>query len=245
MPFDTMDDTNGYYTRRIRMSRNRRNITTTTTMMMTLLFMSTAIMTVYGWTNIMNRKLLSLPTETVIDYSMKTTRIIRIESSKKMMKDYQHHALISNVKHTSSTRLCPMTTMMMMSSFSDNNEENDNDRLIMSNEQIEEHMKELQSKYPTNENAYLAASKARAIKKTPSRTDTATDNDWIQISKEKKRFTSEDDDDDNDWIRSIDDAASTNESRILFFPDEIGTSASDGDEDNEDNGNNEPKLLLF
>jgi hypothetical protein len=136
-----------------------------------------------------------------------------------------------------------------------NNNEVTNDHttpsLLIGN--MDQYMNELRRKYPTTENAYLAASKLRAIQKTPSRIDTATDDDWYSISQEKKQQMMSDDDDDLDWKRSQDafnDNSSTNESRILFFPDSApSTTNKDGDENDDENNNNnkndEPKLLLF
>ena len=66
-------------------------------------------------------------------------------------------------------------------------EEEDHPKLVLSNDEMQQQMASLKSKYPTSEADFLAAAKARSAARTASKETAATDNDWKSISDEKKQ----------------------------------------------------------
>ena len=113
-----------------------------------------------------------------------------------------------------------------------NSQDNDNDAegLLLSANDVNAQMAKLRSKYPTSEADYLAAARARNVAKQASSERTATDADWRNIAAEKKQAVGEVD----DWESSKLEAGNS-DSQILIPL--MSTNTDDGDE--------EPKLMLF
>jgi hypothetical protein len=93
---------------------------------------------------------------------------------------------------------------------------------------MEQQMALLRSKYPTSESAYLAAARARNDAKMASREESATDRDWQDMQQQKQQAVGDID----DWAESAKEAGNM-DSQILLpsLP--------------EEDGDDEPKLLLF
>jgi len=124
----------------------------------------------------------------------------------------------------------------------DNDNDNDDDLLLIGN--IEEAMQQIRRTsshlYPTSEAAYLSEARKRANEKRESINNQATDEDWMQVAKAKKRERQNDAgadgavavDDDEGWEASL-HADNEQESEIIFMP---------ATKDGEDGGD---KLMLF
>ena len=107
--------------------------------------------------------------------------------------------------------------------------------LILDVTQVQAHMNQLKSKYPTQEADYLAAARKRAELKVASRNDETTDDDWKRAAREKQQLAQGIDGDTigtDGWEASLQDAGNA-ESQILIPVDLFGQE-----------GNEEPKLLL-
>lgn len=103
------------------------------------------------------------------------------------------------------------------------------DGLILDN--VGEQMAQLSSKYPTSEADYVAAARARAAARTASKERTAKDEDWQAVRKQAQESGQAID----DWENSATEAGNI-DSQILL-PDLPG--------DENEGGDDEPKLLLF
>lgn len=90
-------------------------------------------------------------------------------------------------------------------------------------------LKELSSKYPTSENAFLTAAKKRAEEARAS-VNPSTDEDWMNLAKQNPGAG-------DSWEASLAEAG--NEESQILIPTDVAVS-NDEDEDEE-----EPKLLLF
>jgi hypothetical protein len=117
-------------------------------------------------------------------------------------------------------------------------EEEEQPSLLLNQNEIQEQMYSMKRMYPTSEIDYLAASRQRAQLKVESITNLASDQDWHQISMEKKQFMDDTTDADG-WESSITDSGNVADSSILLFADSIDSTNNSNDEDVE------PKLLLF
>jgi hypothetical protein len=115
---------------------------------------------------------------------------------------------------------------------SDSGDNEDEPKLLLTGDEINQQMARLRSKYPTSEADYLAAARARNAAKVASSERTATDSDWQQIAAEKLQAVGEID----DWEQSKAEAGNM-DSQILI-PIMESTTGEDGEEE-------EPKLLLF
>jgi hypothetical protein len=104
--------------------------------------------------------------------------------------------------------------------------------LLLSGEAIQQQMAQLRAKYPTSESAFLAAARARNAAKPESVNSQANDDDWKSVAAEQ-RAKYGDGGIVDDWENSAAEAGSM-ESQILIpqIP-------------NDDDDNEEPKLLLF
>jgi hypothetical protein len=103
-------------------------------------------------------------------------------------------------------------------------------RLVLSQDEMQQQMSKLRSKYPTAEADYLAAARARSTAKMASQERKATDGDYQELAEEKHKTFGETD----DWEDSKKEAGN-GDSQILI---PMMDSTEDGEED-------EPKLLLF
>lgn len=120
----------------------------------------------------------------------------------------------------------------------DSSNDNDNEtiKLVLNENEIQQQMRQIKTKYPTSESDYLAASKKRAAMKVDSVINTASDDDWKRISNEKKQYSANPDD---DWESSLKDS-NNSDNQILLF-----TENKDDDDDGDTDSSSEPKLLLF
>lgn len=101
-------------------------------------------------------------------------------------------------------------------------------------DKLQSHMSGLRSKYPTSENAFLAAARERAKNKKESADRKASDKDWSELAKDNEaKFGKED-----AWEASAKEAGNA-DSQVLFHIEEVS------DENDDDDGEAEPKLLLF
>ena len=128
-------------------------------------------------------------------------------------------------------------TMLFDSSDIENDEsvhqnvDNDDIKLLLSTNEVDEHMSKLRSKYPTSEADYLAAARKRNAARQASSERTATDDDWRQIAAEKMNAVGEID----DWDKSLSEAGNSDSQILIPLQSNL----------NEDGEEEEPKLMLF
>lgn len=105
------------------------------------------------------------------------------------------------------------------------------ERLILTSDDVEQQLQSLQSKIPKSEADYLAAARKRAEEHRASINSGASDEDWQRMVQQQN----------DGWEQSLADLAGSEESQILIPKGvEQQQDGSEGDEDEE-----EPKLLLF
>jgi hypothetical protein len=102
-------------------------------------------------------------------------------------------------------------------------------RLVLSQEEMQQQMANLRSKYPTAEADYLAAARARSAAKMASQDRKATEEDWNGLAQEKQKAFGETD----AWEESKKEAGNMDSQILIPMMDD------------EDGGEDEPKLLLF
>lgn len=129
------------------------------------------------------------------------------------------------------------SSLLSSSAGAAGDEEVEEQGLVLGKDDLEATMSRLQSKYPTSEASYLAASRKRAEEaragKLSSVEGAASDADWNAMADEKAKMMGDDD----AWEASKKEAGNE-DSQILMF-------TSPGDDDDDGGDEEEPKLLLF
>ena len=121
--------------------------------------------------------------------------------------------------------LKPTCLAMNIHSANESSSENENDNLVLGGDDLQTQMSKLRSKFPTSEADYLAAARARNLRKVESQNNLATDEDFQQIAREKAAAQQRGEESQDDWEK-----AESEDSGLLFYP--------TSDE------NDEPTLLL-
>merc|ERR1712071_714872 len=113
--------------------------------------------------------------------------------------------------------------------------EGEDPELITNN--FDENLASLSKQLPTSAADYLAAARKRAEEKRESVNSASSDDDWIKLAEQKKKNGSTGNED--GWEASLQDAGNA-ESQILI-PMDVAAKTKDNEDDEEE----EPKLLLF
>ena len=107
--------------------------------------------------------------------------------------------------------------------------------LILGGDEMEAQLQKLRSKFPTSEADYLTAARKRAEEARESVNNQSSDDDWKNISEQKRSSGLLED----DWVASLGEAGNS-ESQIL-----IPVSSEEKDDQDGGPAEEEPKLLLF
>jgi len=118
-------------------------------------------------------------------------------------------------------------------STSSNAEEDEEPRLILDSEVMNQQLNQMKSKYPTAEADYLAAARKRAEQKLESVNHMATDEEWQGLDQEVKKQTGGNIQD--GWEASLKEAGDAETSQILISTELEGEEGEDPPE---------PTLLL-
>lgn len=123
-------------------------------------------------------------------------------------------------------------TAVLFAEDTNNNEGGEGDDGLVLNG-LDEEMGQFSSKYSFTESDFLAAARKRAQERPASRNG-ATDQDWKQLSEEKKEQYGQID----DWDNSLKEAGNADSQILMFTDPPPGEEGEDGEE-------GEPKLLLL
>jgi hypothetical protein len=161
-------------------------------------------------------------------------QLVMVDQHKPAQHRFRSGVGAGNDARAAAPACCLLLQLGATPNSSSSNDDNDKSSppppslIVPGTEAMEQQMAALRSKYPTSESAYLAAARARNDAKMASREESATDRDWQEMQQQKQQAVGDID----DWAESAKEAGNM-DSQILLpsLP--------------EEDGDDEPKLLLF